>query len=285
MRVVLLGVRGSTPDPGAEFAAYGGHTSCVAVLRSGDRVPRLVLDAGTGLRDLGGLLDGAAFRGTLVLSHLHWDHVQGLPFCPPIDRSDAVVDAYVPAGAGDSAAELLSRSMSPPSFPIGPDELHGRWRFVAARPGMLPVACFGVTVAEVEHRGGLTYGVRVEADGAAFGYLPDHAPCRGSAAAEQLVAGVDVLLHDGQYLAGERAVADGYGHATIDGAVRFARRCGVRRLVLTHHAPGRTDAALDALAAGLVAEFGDFVTLARQGTTVPIAVPGAGPASGARAGN
>ena len=79
MRLALLGVRGSTPAPGAEFIRYGGHTSCVAVLRDGEDSPRLVLDAGTGLRGLGGLLRGAAFTGSILLSHLHWDTCRGCP--------------------------------------------------------------------------------------------------------------------------------------------------------------------------------------------------------------
>ena len=117
----LLGVRGSTPAPGPDFVRYGGHTSCVAITAVGGSVPTLVLDAGTGLRSLTSLLDGAAFDGSIVLSHLHWDHVQGLPFFGAGDRDGARVDLYIPAQDDRSGRDLLARSFSPPSFPITPE--------------------------------------------------------------------------------------------------------------------------------------------------------------------
>jgi len=230
----------------------------------GSTAPTLVLDAGTGLRELGGLLSGAPFTGSIMLSHLHWDHVQGLPFCPAIDRVDARVDLYLP---GPAPEETLRRGMSPPHFPIGPDGLLGEWRFLPAVSGV--VEEFAVTVAAVEHKGGLTHGIRVEADGVSFAYLPDHAPQLGSAAAARLGADVDLLLHDGQFLDGENDIADAYGHSTIPHALDFADQCGARRVVLTHHAPGRTDDELDALAKELAGNARP-VELARQGTVLTI---------------
>ncbi len=275
MRVVLLGTRGSTPAQGAQFVRYGGHTSCVAVFADADPVPRLVLDAGTGLRDLPSLLGGRPFVGSIVLSHLHWDHVQGLPFCPSIDRPDAHVDLFVPGkdGAGDDdARQSLAGVMSPPHFPIAPDGLLGSWRFASAVPGPLTAE---VTVAEIAHKGGIAFGVRIELDGATIAYLPDHAlsdaPPLLLASAEELASGVDVLLHDGQYRSHERDVAIAYGHSTIEGAMLFADRCGVGALVLTHHAPGRTDTELDALAGATPSiSQGRQISFARQGDTVHV---------------
>jgi phosphoribosyl 1,2-cyclic phosphodiesterase len=264
VKVTMLGVRGSTPAPGAEFVRYGGHTSCVAVTADGATAPTLILDAGTGLRGLPGLLDGGAFAGSILLTHLHWDHWQGLPFCPAVDRPDARTDLYLPA-EGDPV-DLLARGMSPPLFPIGPDGLLGTWRFLAAQPGPSVIEGFTVTHAAITHKGGLTYGIRVERDGASVAYLPDHAPQLCSTTAVNLCRDVDLLLHDGQFLPDERGIADAYGHATVDDALDFAARCGARRLVLTHHAPGRTDAALDALAQELDVE------LAREGAVLT-AVP------------
>ncbi|GII59645.1 MBL fold metallo-hydrolase [Planotetraspora thailandica] len=259
MRLALLGVRGSTPAPGPEFVRYGGHTSCVAVLPDDSDVPRLVLDAGTGLRGLGRLLGAAPFRGSIMLTHLHWDHLQGLPFCPSVDRPDARVDLRLPGG-GDPR-RLLARVMSPPHFPIDPGGLGGEWRFLTSDDGI--VEGYTVRVAEIAHKGGVTHGIRVEGDGVSVAYLPDHCPQIESAAAEKLAWGVDLLLHDGQFLAGEQAQADAYGHATVADAVAFARRCDARRLVLTHHAPGRTDDDLDALGA-------TGVELARQGQIIAV---------------
>jgi len=282
VNVHLLGVRGSTPAPGAPFVRYGGHTSCVAVTAAGEPAPTLVLDAGTGLRNLDALLGPAPFRGTVLLTHLHWDHTQGLPFTRCLDRPDARVDLRVPAQRGRGAASLLSRSMSPPSFPIEISGLRGRWRTRLVRPGRLTAAPrFTVTAAEVPHKGGRTFGYRVSADGTSLAYLPDHALAgRPTAAALALAAGVDLLLHDASNGFGDRASADAYGHSTIDDAIRFALACRVRQLVLIHHSPSRTDAELDALgaeaavAAGV--DTGDLViSLGREGDVISCGQPAA----------
>jgi ribonuclease BN (tRNA processing enzyme) len=288
VRLVLLGVRGSTPAPGAGFVRYGGHTSAVAVLGSEEEVPSLVLDAGTGLRELPALLGGQAFRGTILLSHLHWDHVQGIPFCTAVDRDDAAVDLHVP-GSGESHEDadperLLGRGMSPPHFPISPSGLRGSWRFLPARGGLLRTLNGAeVTLRAIAHKGGVTFGIRVELDGASFAYLPDHA-LHGRAADPEtstLVQGADVLLHDGQFTAAEQTLATAYGHATIEAVLRFADAAEVGALVLTHHAPGRTDDELDELAARWDATAqGRPVTFARQGSVVQVGPPRGAPRPG-----
>ena len=269
MKIRLLGVRGSTPAPGPDFLRYGGHTSCVAVTASGQRDPTLLLDAGTGLRCVTGMVAGPAFRGSILLSHLHWDHVCGLPFFAAGDHPDSEVDVYLPAQEGSSGRDLLARSMSPPSFPIGPEGLRGRWAFQAVEPGSLPIAGFEVTCAELVHKGGRTYGYRVSDGTGSLAYLPDHSPGLGlSDAALELAEGVDVLLHDAQFVQSERAMADEYGHATVPDAVAVAVGAKAGILVLTHHSPTRTDDQLDALAATLVAPMP--VIVARQGQEVQV---------------
>jgi ribonuclease BN (tRNA processing enzyme) len=295
VKLTLLGVRGSTAAPGSAFTRYGGHTSCVAVTADDapGGAPSLLLDAGTGIRDLPPLLGGRPYAGSIVLSHLHWDHVQGLPFCPSLDHPDALVDLWIPmegriqtgaAGCGpDTALGLLARAMSPPHFPIGPEELLGRWRFLELRPGRPLAGTDGaeVTVAPIAHKGGLTYGIRVELDGGSVAYLSDHAladpalldgaPTAELTAAETLVAGVDVLLHDGQFRDDERAMAMAYGHSTLTEAIRLADRCDVGELVLTHHAPARTDDELDELASLITATpDGRPIRFARQGQVIAV---------------
>jgi ribonuclease BN (tRNA processing enzyme) len=255
VRVTLHGVRGSTPASGPEFVQIGGRTSCVSVTPAGAAAPSLVLDAGTGLTNLTHALDGTAYRGHVVLTHLHWDHVQGLPFFAAGDRPDAEVVVHLPAqdgadpGVPGSAAALLRRAMSPPHFPIGPEGLVGNWRFDAMEAGWIEIGGARVLVADIPHKGGRTFGIRVEADGASLAYLPDHDPAADPEPGAKLARGVDLLLHDGQFSAAERGVASAYGHATVEDAVDLAAHAGVGRLVLIHHAPGRTDDEVEALVA------------------------------------
>ena len=255
MRLALLGVRGSTPSPGTEFVRYGGHTSCIAV-STDDAPPRLVIDAGTGIRALSDVLGGRPFEGTLLLSHLHWDHTQGLPFCAACDRPDACVDVRIPA-AGDDARAILARAMSPPHFPIGPEQLRGRWSFSGLEAGDHEIGGFGVLGRDIPHKGGRTFGFRITDGSATVAYMSDHGPIalgpgpeglgEYHAAALELAADADVLIHDAQYTAAELADRRGYGHSAAEYAVGLARAACARRVVLFHHDPARTDPEIDAI--------------------------------------
>ena len=268
----MLGVRGSTPAPGADFVQYGGHTSCLAITVPGQDRPTLVLDAGTGLRSLTALLDGDAFEGSIVLSHLHWDHMQGLPFFAAGDREAAHVDLYVPAQDGRSGRDLLAQSFSPPSLPITPESQHGTRGFHAREAGAHPIEDVTVAAVEIAHKGGRTFGLRVDDELGSVAYLPDHAPAAG--VSDELLAmldGVDVLIHDAQFLEGERPVAVDYGHATVQDAVKLAVSCGAHTVVLFHHSPARTDAALDEIAGWSRDLAPDLtVVVAREGMTLDV---------------
>lgn len=259
MRLHICGSRGSTPAPGADFVRYGGHTSCVAVARDG-HAPDLVLDAGTGLRRVWQLLDGRPFEGSLLLGHLHWDHTHGLPFFRAGDDPGARVDLYLP-DQGVNAADLLARQMSPPSFPIRPEQLRGDWRFLVLAEGEHEIEGYRVLAREIPHKGGRTFGYRVSDGHASFAYLSDHHPYQlGEGpegwgpyheSARELAEGVDVLLHDSQYTDEEFPERAHFGHATISYAVGLAAACGVGELVLFHHDPPRTDSELDEIVLGL----------------------------------
>lgn len=269
MKLWLLGVRGSTPAPGPDFVRYGGHTACVAVVPSGHSEPTLILDAGTGIRTLSDKLSSDAFRGSILLSHLHWDHMMGIPFCRALDRDASQVDLYLPGQDGMSARDLLAKTMSPPAFPIAPEGLHGLWTFQDVPSGRTGIEGFAVTSSDIAHKGGRTLAYRVSDETGSFAYLPDHAPARGvTDETMALLEGVDVLLHDAQFVESERAIADEYGHATIDDAIRLADEARVGTLVLFHHSPVRTDAELDVLAQGL--ESPVPVVIAREGMTIPV---------------
>jgi phosphoribosyl 1,2-cyclic phosphodiesterase len=258
VRLTFCGVRGSTPAPGPDFVRYGGHTSCVAVAHDG-AAPTLLLDAGTGVRRVTGLLGGQPFTGTILLTHLHWDHTQGLPFFRAGDRDDARVTLLLPDQQdGTDAEEVLARAMSPPHFPIRPRELRGSWSFGTISPGQLETGGFTVLAREIPHKGGRTLGYRVSDGHSVAAYVTDHCPTalgpgpdglgEYHPAAVELAAGADVLVHDAQLLAEELAAEAAFGHAAADYVVALARRAGARRVVLFHHRPDRTDDALDQLA-------------------------------------
>ena len=242
--------------------------------------PALVLDAGTGLRLLPGLLDGGPFVGTILLGHLHWDHTQGLPFCPSIDRDDASVRLLLPA-QGERAEHLLARAMSPPHFPIRPDQLRGAWSFENLDAGWHDIEQFRVLTAEIPHKGGRTFGLRVEDGTSAIAYLSDHAPQELGpgpdgwgdyhAAARALAGGVDLLIHDAQYTIEELPVRGPFGHAAADYAVGLAAHAGARRVLLYHHDPSRTDHEVDELVAAVASRHADVaVEAARQGMVLDV---------------
>jgi len=229
------------------------------VARDDTAPPTLILDAGTGVSRVTALLGDRPFTGTILLTHLHWDHVQGLPFFRAADRDDARVTLLLPDQQDGSCAEqVLARAMSPPHFPIGPGQLRGSWTFGTISPGQIRVDGFTVEAREIPHKGGRTLGYRISDGRSAVAYVTDHCPTalgpgpdgwgEYHAGAVELAAGADVLIHDAQLLAGELAAQAAFGHAAADYAVCLAQRAAARHVVLFHHQPDRTDDALDQVA-------------------------------------
>ena len=278
MEILFCGVRGSTPAPGADFVRVGGHTSCVALTASGADTPSLVLDAGTGLQRLSARLGGAPFRGTILLTHLHWDHTQGLPFFRSGDQPDAQVTLLIPDQQdGRAAVDVLAGSMSPPHFPIRPEGLLGSWTFAGLQAGEHVIEGFEVTAKELPHKGGRTFGYRVvDPSGASVVYASDHGPIALGPGEDghgpvheailDLARGADVLIHDAQFTAGELGLAEAYGHATVDYCGRLAEAAEVGRLVLFHHSPVRVDDDVEGL--GDLVPPGLDVTIAREGESI-----------------
>jgi len=261
MRMLFCGVRGSTCAPGADFVRYGGNTSCVALAHDGRR-PSLVLDGGTGLRNLSRHLDRHPFRGTILLGHLHWDHTQGLPFFAAGNEPGSEVTVVMPA-QGDPE-EVLERAFSPPHFPVTPSQLQGRWRVTSHEPGDHVVEGFEVVAADIPHKGGRTFGYRVTSrrqtgTPASLAYLSDHSPASVGEgphgvgeyheSAMALAHDVDVLIHDAQHTAAEFPARRHLGHSAVEYAVGLAEAAGARKLVLFHHDPSRTDDQIDAIVA------------------------------------
>jgi phosphoribosyl 1,2-cyclic phosphodiesterase len=249
LKVTFYGVRGSCPCPSDANRRYGGNTACVTLEVPGE-VP-IIFDLGTGLRLLAATQphDGT-FRASALVTHIHWDHVQGLPFFPPVDRTGAELDVYGPAQEGGRLHDVFGGFMRPPYFPVHFSELRGRIRFHDVVDDDLAIGSAKVKVRPVPHCGP-TVGYRVDWDGRSVAYVSDHqAPLGLDSVVEsvlELCDGVDVLIHDAQFTRSEFEEKSHWGHCTIDYAVRVARESGARRLVLFHHDPAHSDQTLDRL--------------------------------------
>ena len=252
--VRFFGVRGSTPCCSPEVHRYGGNTSCVVVEAPGTRP--ILLDLGTGSRLYGeslGRVDGTPFRAAALVSHLHWDHVQGLPFFGPALCAGSEIEIYAPPpGCGMTLAEAIDSCIRPPFFPVTVAELPGSIRVSEAEPGRtFAVDEVSVTTRTVPHVGP-TAGFRLDWQGVSITYIPDHQqPGVGSTRVDDevlaLADGVDLLIHDAQYTAEEFEQKSNWGHSTVPYAVEVARQARVRTLALFHHDPLHDDPTVDRL--------------------------------------
>jgi phosphoribosyl 1,2-cyclic phosphodiesterase len=249
IEVAFHGVRGSTPCCGESVRRYGGNTSCVSVHR--DAEPPIVFDLGTGLRQFG--VDQASdepYQGTVLLSHLHWDHVQGLPFFVPLLRDGAEVDVWAPLQEdGRSVREAFDTFLRPPYFPVSIEALPGKVRFHEVIDELFDVGDAQVLARTIPHVGN-TNGYRLQWSGATVAYLSDHQqPVEGGLAVSEgalaLCEDADLVIHDAQYTPEEFDRKRDWGHCTVAFALRVAHEAGAKRLALFHHDPLRTDAELD----------------------------------------
>jgi phosphoribosyl 1,2-cyclic phosphodiesterase len=254
LRLRVWGARGSIPAPGPETTRYGGNTSCVQV--SLDDGSTLVLDAGTGIRNLGLTLKGFTGPLHILLTHLHLDHIQGLMFFAPMFEPGAEIVVWGPASPEASLLDRIARYISAPLAPIEVRELPCHVSFREAEATEWEIGSARIRAASVTHRGP-TLGYRIECDGTSLAYIPDHEPGLGASLADlepEWISGFDlardatVLLHDSQYTDDEYPSHLGWGHSPLDDALTFGRCTGVERLVLFHHDPMHSDDFLDALA-------------------------------------
>ena len=255
LRVKIWGCRGSVATPGAETITYGGNTSCVEVQL--DSEGALVLDAGTGIRELGFDLVRRGTRNIhLFLTHLHLDHVEGLRFFAPLWDPKVTLDVWGPRSPVLSLRERILRAFSPPLFPLDFRDVPARvsFRDLPAEPWRED----GVSlVSELVLHPGPTLGFRLEAGGSSVAYLPDHEPAMAGIEGRSLdwisggalAGGADLVIHDAQYLDEEYDAKMGWGHSSIDQAVAFCRAVDARRMVLFHHEPQRSDQELERLEA------------------------------------
>ena len=229
---------------------FGGNTSCVVISREGEAP--IVCDSGTGLRFYG--LDSSedAFHGTMLISHLHWDHVQGLPFFPQILHADSTPKIYGPPEDSMSFADALSGIVRPPYFPVDLDGLPGDLQIHDIDNESILVGSATVTARPVPHAGN-TNGYRIEWPDFSLAYIPDHQePDDGTTIADgvrELVDGVDLLIHDAQFTQDLLAKRQDWGHCTPRYAVHVAETRGASELAMFHHDPLHSDDVVDGLVA------------------------------------
>jgi phosphoribosyl 1,2-cyclic phosphodiesterase len=255
-QVNFWGVRGSTPCDGHQFDRYGGNTSCVEIAADGH--DPVLLDLGTGLRNYGEVLttDGRSpgFHATVLLTHLHWDHIQGLPFFAPAAGGSGSLAVYGPQQAAGPLADVFRGVMSPPYFPITPEQLLGDVTFEGVAADDFAVDGAKVRARWVRHTDP-TLGFRVEIEGSSVAYLSDHGPGTVPDDPDDFVPGdvldlcdgVDLLIHDAQHTTDEYEQKRHWGHCTVEYAIHVAREAGARTLVLFHHCPTHGDDRLDTI--------------------------------------
>lgn len=251
VNVTFWGVRGSTPCPCDANKRYGGNTACVTIEAPG--MDPILLDLGTGLRFYGEALlaavgaDDPPFAGLALVTHLHWDHIQGLPFFVPIHQPGS---SLLVCGRHDegSLQDAFGEFMRPPFFPVRYSDLAGDITFRDVRDETFSWGRAVVSVADVPHTGA-TNGYRIEIDGVVVVYISDHQqPAEGMAVSDAvatLCRGADLVIHDAQYETHEFAEKADWGHCTVEYAVQVAAQAGASRLALFHHDPAHDDDTVD----------------------------------------
>lgn len=262
-RVRFWGTRGSIPSPGPTTVRYGGNTPCVEV-RAGERL--FILDAGTGIRPLGKQLvdSGEIVRATVLLTHFHWDHIQGLPFFYPLHHPSSQVDVFGPAANDLEVRERLQHQMAPAFFPVPLHDIRAECRFQGWTSGDRRFGDCEVRVFPLRHPS-TTLGYRIDTPTASICYLPDSELVGGPfdveadwrPRLEQFLEGADLLIHDAMIFGDEYERYEGWGHSTVEQAVELARDARVRHLVGFHHAPDRSDDEIDEKLARIRADIED----------------------------
>ena len=256
------GVRGSVPTPGPATVRYGGNTSCVELRADGELI---VLDAGTGIRPLGLELarefDGASINMTLLITHTHWDHIQGFPFFLPAYESKNTILVLGFEGARQGLANTLAGQMESPYFPIALQQMPGNVVIEELQSFAFNIGPVRASATTVNHPG-IAVGYRLATSAGTMAYLPDnelfHEDQHGYSRHQvdlqnrklvDFIRDVDVLILDSQYDSAEYSSHIGWGHGCVDEVVRLGILGSVKRLYLFHHDPAHDDARMDAMLA------------------------------------
>ncbi len=250
MQIKFYGTRGSIPTPGADTQKYGGNTPCVTVTSQSGQL--LILDSGTGIRLLGQELLSDSTELVLLLSHNHWDHIQGFPFFAPAYQAGRQI-RIIPGKTLNAENDAILKQMSGEFFPVSPEQLPSVIHITPMAEDQWQLGDFNIKRCQLNHPGsGSAY--HISADGQSLAYVTDNElfpPEQTMTSRTQwldFVAGVDLLIHDGQYLETDMPNKLGWGHTLVSQAVALATEAKVKRLVIFSHDPQRTDQQLDLLA-------------------------------------
>ncbi len=262
-RITFLGVRGSIPQSGADYIRYGGSTVCVLLRLSGETI---VLDAGSGMTKLPGLLSPEEKSITVLLSHPHADHMLGFLMCPLCLDSAYTLNIYGAVRSGLTVEAQFERLMAPPIWPVRPQELSASVNFYD-QPECMTLG--GVTVERMEgtHPGGVSL-FRLRGGGKTVVFATD--VTLGGDLTDRFAAfarDCDLLIIDGQYSDAEWEQFRSFGHTPYTAAAKFGKSCGAKQTRIIHHAPVRTDDMLDAATAELAA-LNETCTFSREGEEV-----------------
>jgi phosphoribosyl 1,2-cyclic phosphodiesterase len=283
--VTFWGVRGSLPVPGPETVLYGGNTTCIEVeTPSHDGQCRFIIDAGSGMQPLGRSRDWSGTRRLdLLLTHLHHDHVIGLPFFNAMSAKDIVIHVWCGNLGGETAEAALRSMFAPPLFPLPLDEFPARFRFHGFKSGAtLDINGVTIRTAPLEHPSGAT-GYRFDGDAGSLAIITDieHRPAGPDPAVVALCRGADTLVYDSMFEEQEYGRCRGWGHSTVRAGIALARAAGVRQLVGFHHAPEHDDTIMADRDRRLRAEWPEAL-MAREGTRLVCSLPHDGGVKGAR---
>ncbi len=290
MKVKFWGVRGSIASPGPNTARYGGNTTCIEIRTDNNEL--IILDAGTGIFPLSqALLAELPLTANVLITHSHWDHIQGLPFFIPNFIPGNVLrlhGAFDPV-SGKGVEQVLSVQLQHSYFPVGEAKMKARMEYVTLAPEQaVQIGSATVTPFLMNHPV-INFGYRVEASGKSVFFTGDHEPPQNifepgeagyadyqnivdekTTSIQRAMRGVDVLIADSSYTRHEYPAKQGWGHGTFNSSIEYARAAGARVLFCTHHEPTRSDDALDALFQQLLIDHppqpgGPDYRLAREG--------------------
>lgn len=247
MKVTFYGVRGSCPTPGKDTVKYGGNTACTLITSNDGK--KLILDAGTGIRVLGNEIKHKERDIYILLTHNHWDHIQGFPFFVPAYLREHILHIY-PGSTDLDHDDAVLEQMSKSFFPVHHQHLKAEIRLLRAKRKKMKINGFDVTRYDLNHPGGGS-AYLIECDGKTVAYCTDNelnTPAKVNNSIDnwiQIFKGIDLLIHDGQFMASDMPLKWGWGHSVVTEAVDLATKAGVGKLALYSHDPERTDAQID----------------------------------------